>query len=184
MVVVAAVIVLVVVKVVTASSGLPSGPVGSEGVALETGPALAAASSTETGAPTAGVACGATEQIATHNHVHLAVYVGGRPQSIPARVGITSNCLYYLHTHVADGIVHIEAPAGRKFVLGQFFAIWRQPLTDGRVGPAAGRVTAFVNGKPWSGSLENIPLRSHETIQLDVGSPAVAPQSVHFPGSL
>lgn len=182
----ATVISVVVVKVISGSgSGGPaSGPVGPEGVTLETGPALAPATSTVSGAPTAGVSCGATEQVATHIHAHLAVYVAGQPRSIPASVGITKNCLYYLHTHAADGIVHVEAPGGRKFVLGQFFAVWGQPLADGRVGPATGNVTAFVNGHRWSGPLEDIPLASHESIQLDIGSPVVPPRRVHLPSSL
>ncbi len=185
--VIAAAVILVAVVKVTSGSGSgrgASGPIGPEGVTLETGPALAPATSTVSGAPTAGVSCGATEQIATHIHAHLAVYVDGQPRSIPALVGITNNCLYYLHTHAADGIVHVEAPAGRKFVLGQFFAVWGQTLAEGRVGPATGNVTAFVNGHQWSGPLEDIPLASHESIQLDIGSPVVPPQGVHFPSSL
>ncbi|MDQ6836942.1 MAG: hypothetical protein M3137_01010 [Actinomycetota bacterium] len=173
---------------------------GPEGATLEAGPALATPASTD-GSYIAGVSCGATEQIATHVHTHLAIYVDGQPRSVPLGVGFSgqvqiqhsahgdfaagvSGCLYYLHTHAADGIIHVEAPAGRQFVLGQFFAVWGQPLKDGHIGPATGPVTAYVNGHRWTGSLEDIPLHSHESIQLNVGTPVVAPQPFHFPGSL
>ena len=200
--VVAAAVVAVIVAVIGGSSSRPTGPVGPEGVPLETGPALAPAGALPA-AQGAGFAvqCGATEQVATHIHSHLAVFVNGQPRSIPLGVGFTgqvqvqstphgpfangtSGCLYWLHTHAADGIVHVEAPAGRTFVLGQLFGIWGQPLTATHVGPATGTVTAYVNGQRWSGAIENIPFQSHEAIQLDVGTPLVPPQPVNFPSSL
>lgn len=198
----------VVVGAAAAAIGLSVGrsgihaPSGPEGVPLEAGPALAPAGAIPPAkaAPYA-VQCGSTEQIATHIHSHLAVYVDGRPRSIPLGVGMVgqvqvaqtphgpfadgvSDCLYWLHTHAADGIIHIEAPAGRTFVLGQFFGIWGQPLTSHRVGPATGPVTAFVDGRRWTQPLQLIPLASHEAIQLDVGTPLVAPRPVSFPSSL
>lgn len=195
------VVIGVIVAVSTSSGGGPSGPVGPEGATLEAGPALAAAAAPTDGSPTAGVSCGATEQIATHVHAHLAVYVDGQARSIPLGIGFAgqvqvqhsphgdfaagvSGCLYYLHTHASDGIIHVEAPEGRQFVLGQLFAIWGQPLKDGQVGPAAGPVTAYFNGHRWTDPLEDIPLRSHEAIQLDIGTPVVTPQPFRFPSSL
>ena len=92
-----------------------------------------------------------------------------------------SQCFYWLHTHAADGIIHIESPsATRVFTLGDFFAEWRQPLTSRQVGPAVGQVTAFLNGKRWNGSPAAIPLGAHYAIQLDVGVPLVPPQPVDF----
>lgn len=183
------------------SSGSP-GSVGPEGVVLEKGPVLAPAGA----APVAdssrfGVGCGATEQTTEHIHSHLAVYVSGRLRPVPAAVGMagqvqmesspkgsfaagSSQCLYWLHTHAADGIIHIEAPAARDFVLGQFFSVWNQPLSNTQVGPAKGNVVAFVNGQRWNGPVSEIPLASHEAIQLDVGTPVVPFKPVSFPSSL
>ena len=200
-VVVVAVAVIVIV-VTGRSSGQGGGPAGPEGVKLETGPVLAPAAAVPVAQGSkAIVGCGATEQLATHVHAHLAVFVDGKLRPIPPGVGMlgkvqlqstphgsfatgSSTCLYWLHTHAQDGIIHIEAPAGRTFVLGQFFAVWGQPLGSDQVGPATGPVTAYVNGQRWTQNLTDIPLSGHEAIQLDVGTPVVGPKSVAFPSTL
>jgi len=89
-------------------------------------------------------------------------------------------CFSWLHTHVADGIIHIESPVQRTYTLGEFFDIWGQPLSANQVGPAHGKVTAFFNGKYWNGDPRQIPLLKHAQIQLDVGTPLIAPESVTF----
>jgi hypothetical protein len=68
----------------------------------------------------------------------------------------------------------------RSYTLGQFFAIWRQPLTAHQAGPATGTMTVFVNGRLYSGNPADITLRSHEDIQIDVGEPVVAPVTVDW----
>src|SRR5437763_14718324 len=45
--------------------------------------------------------------------------------------------------HYPDFVVHVESPVQRTFTLGDFFAIWGQPLSPTRVGPASGSVNAF-----------------------------------------
>jgi len=64
--------------------------------------------------------------------------------------------------------------------LGQFFALWRQPLNANAVGPATGAVTAYVNGKPFTGDPSTIPLKDHEAIQLDLGTLTPAPLNVNW----
>jgi len=91
-----------------------------------------------------------------------------------------SRCYYWLHVHAQDGIIHVESPTTANYTLGQFFAIWKQPLTADQVAPAKGALTVFVNGVRYTGSPATIPLRSHEDIQLDVGTPAVAAQRVDW----
>ncbi len=182
----------------TQSTSTPSAPTqgaGPEGVALESGPQLAPASSTTQGANVHGIQCGGTEQFVLHVHTHLAVYVNGQPYQIPPGVGLlqptivpgstnfytATNCFYWLHTHAADGIIHIESPsATHVFTLGDFFAEWRQPLSATQVGPAKGAVRAFFNGKPWTQDPAAIPLGAHYVIQLDVGRPVVPYQPVSF----
>jgi hypothetical protein len=87
---------------------------------------------------------------------------------------------YWLHTHAADGIVHIESPVQRTYTLGQFFNEWGQPLGPDAVGPVHGHVTVLVNGKVLTGNPQDVPLTSHAEIQLEVGTPLVAPESISW----
>jgi hypothetical protein len=170
-------------------------PTGPEGIAVETGPALAPASTAVDGAPVDGIRCDASEQVAYHIHSHLLVFVNGEPRSLPFGIGLVapavqktgqdafasaSRCYYWLHVHAGDGIIHIESPTQQTFTLGQFFALWRQPLNMNTVGPATGAVTAYVDGKPFAGDPGTIPLKDHEAIQLDVGTPTPAPVTVDW----
>ena len=147
-----------------------------------------------------GISCGTIEQLAFHVHAHLTIFVSGRQRRVPAGVGIGAprtvvpapggafvaggTCFSWLHTHAADGIIHIESPVQRAFTLGDFFDVWKQPLGRRRIGSTTGRVTAFLDGRPYHGNPRDIPLTRHAQIQLDVGRPAVAPVSVRFPQGL
>ncbi len=177
----------------TASPGATS-TLGFEAVPLEQGPDLAPASTTQTG-PVDGIGCGPTEQLAYHIHAHLAIYVNGTPRSLPAGVGIPGStaqltsrgpvaqggqCIYWLHTHTTDGVIHVESPTQRIYTLGSFFDAWHQPLSTDAAAGARGRVTALVNGKPWRKDPRSIPLSPHAVIQLSVGAPAVPFQSVNW----
>jgi hypothetical protein len=181
---------------VSASTAATAQPTtGPEGVVLETGTALAPASTTLPGTTVDGVQCAPIEQLAYHIHAHLQVYVDGQPRQLPAAIGLigpvyeqtpnglfwgAEKCYYWLHTHATDGIIHIESPTPRIYTLGDFFDEWGQPLSANQVGPAIGKVTALVNGKRWTRSPRAIPLVPHAVIQLDVGTPLVAFQSVSF----
>ena len=95
-------------------------------------------------------------------------------------IAVGGECIYWLHTHTSDGVIHIESPAQRIYSLGEFFDLWHQPLTPGRVGGLDGKVTAIVDGKQWSKSPRAIPLLPHAVIQLDVGSASVPFKSVSW----
>jgi hypothetical protein len=94
------------------------------------------------------------------------------------------SCFAWLHTHAADGIVHIESPIQRAYTLGNFFDVWRQPLGPRRLGSATGKVTAFLDGRRYHGDPRDIPLTAHAQIQVDIGQPAVTPESIRFPPGL
>ena len=173
----------------TGTTGAPAGAsLGFEGVALEPGGDLAPPGTTQTGTVD-GIQCGSTEQLAYHIHAHLSVFVSGAPKAIPPGVGVPGSspqatpqgpiaaggqCIYWLHTHTSDGVIHIESPTHRIYTLGNFFAVWHQPLSANQVATATGKVTASVDGKPWTKDPRAIPLGAHTVIQLSVGSP-VAP---------
>jgi hypothetical protein len=161
--------------------------------------ALASTAHEAAGRPVDGIRCQTEEQVLFHIHAHLAVFVGGHPRVIPEGIGIPSprleqetpegpfvgsgSCFYWLHSHARDGIVHIESPVERRYTLGDYFDIWRQPLGPHRVGPATGAVTAYLDGHAFEGDLRAIPLHAHALIQLDVGR-RVPPQPFAFPAGL
>lgn len=137
-----------------------------------------------------GIPCESMEVGILHVHAHLALFDHGTPVQVPAFIGMSASasggCLYWLHTHGPDGIIHVEAgdvsnPNGGPFTLGNFFDIWGQPLNRAQVGPFKGPVTAFVNNAPYSGDLTTIPLRAHQVITLEVGTPVVPPPNYQLP---
>jgi hypothetical protein len=174
--------------------------VGPEGVAMPSAKPLGRASSAARGASRGGIPCGAAEQLSYHVHAHLTIFVDGRPRAIPLGVGIGpplrvtnsgrgpfasgGTCFSFLHTHAADGIIHIESPIVRTYTLGDFFDIWHEPLSAEQLGPARGKVTAFFDGRRYLGSPRGIPLLAHAQIQLDAGRPLVAPETIDFPAGL
>jgi hypothetical protein len=176
-----------------------AGPLGPEGVPIPAGPPLASTATAATGQPVDGISCQTSEQTLFHIHAHLTVFVNGSARQIPAGIGIpgaqatntpqgpfieTGTCFYWLHTHAADGIIHIESPAQRTYTLGNFFDIWGQPLGPDQVGPAKGHVVAIYNGQVYQGNPRDIPLNAHAQIQLQVGTPLVQPEQITFPNGL
>jgi len=176
-----------------------AGPVGPEGVPVPSGTALAAPGTAASGKTIDGISCSAGEQTLFHIHAHLTIFVDGVAKQVPAGIGIpgaqsqntpqgpfvgSGTCFYWLHTHAADGIVHIESPVKRAFTLGQFFDEWGQPLGPSTVGPANGTVVTIVDGKVYKGDPRNVDLTKHEQIQLEVGKPYVGPETIKFPSGL
>jgi hypothetical protein len=155
---------------VAVSSGGGNGSSSSSGGGA-TGPELAAANTNITGKPVDGIECLGSEQLKFHDHAHLAIFVNGAQRTVPAFIGISpdGSCLYWLHSHTPDGVIHMESPISRGFTLGNYFDIWGQPLSSTQVGPAKGTVTAFVDGKKFSGDPRDIRIGEHVNVQLDVG---------------
>jgi hypothetical protein len=112
--------------------------------------------------------------------------VDGQSRAIPGGVGLVdptvqdlpgglfynaNTCFYWLHTRAGDGVIQVETPKPGHYTLGDFFAIWHQPLTRREVASAVGRVTARVNGRLWRKPLREIQLAEHAEIELAVGKP-------------
>ena len=176
------------------------GKLGPENVPSELGTPLAAANTGLTGAPIDGVQCNSTEQTVYHHHAHLMIFVNGQPRPMPLAVGFVppaqvqqtssgdfaagdNTCLYWLHVHAQDGIIHIESPLVKTYLLAQVFGIWGQPISSTQIGPVKGQVTATVDGKPWVGDPGQIPLNEHTQIVLNLGGPAVAPPAIIWSGT-
>lgn len=175
------------------------GASGPEGVPMPAAPALGDTAAKANGQKVDGISCDTGEQLAYHIHAHLTVFVNGKARSVPAGIGIpgaqatqapggpfieTGTCFYWLHSHAADGIIHIESPVQRTYTLGDFFDEWGQPLSPAQAGPSKGHVTALYNGQVYSGNPRDIPLNAHAQIQLEVGTPLVAPEKITFPNGL
>jgi hypothetical protein len=144
------------------------------------------------------IPCARIESLLFHVHTHLAIYVDGEAQEVPYGIGIgepwevihtsegepyvsRGSCFSWLHTHSPDGILHIEAPIPRSFTLGDFFAVWGEPLSPTQVGSVQGPVTAYLNGELVRGDPADIPLWDRLVIQLNVGADGPPPQPYTFP---
>lgn len=128
------------------------------------------------------ISCDSNEHFDTHIHAHVTMYIDGKRTPPPGNIGIASDgsCLYWLHTHSSDGVIHIEAPSGRSFTLGNFLDIWgkRFPqlgypsqLSD----PTGWQI--YVNGKPFTGPVRTVVLQAHTLITLAYHSPGVQPDT-------
>ena len=123
------------------------GPTGSESVPVPAAAPLAGTAATAAGQPVDQISCQTSEQTLFHIHAHLAIFVNGKARQVPAGIGVpgaqaqptpngpfiaAGTCFYWLHTHAADGIIHIESPVQRTYTLGDFFDEWGQPLAPAR----------------------------------------------------
>ncbi len=130
--------------------------------------------------PIDNVSCDSLEHSDFHIHAHVTIYIGGNKVPIPAQVGIApdGSCLYWLHTHSDDGVIHIEAPKGLSITLKNFLDIWEQRFQQlGYPSQLAqsGGWQVYVNGKPFTGDFHTIPLQAHTLITLAYNSPGVQP---------
>jgi hypothetical protein len=156
-----------------------------------------------------GISCGGSEMLNYHIHAHLTLYQNGRAVPVPAYVGIPYSsainasgqhtCFYWLHTHDASGVVHIESPTHDLYTLGQFFDIWHYTsLWDaqgGLAGPAGlvvdssfvnalrsakpGEIHVCVGGKYVGSNYRSITLSVHKLITVEIGTP-LKPPTTHY----
>ncbi|HEX4682802.1 MAG TPA: hypothetical protein VH277_08850 [Gemmatimonadaceae bacterium] len=142
------------------------------------------------GQPVNGISCDAMEGQRLHIHQHLLILDRGKEVHIPENVGQPAGlrCLYWLHTHTPDGIIHIEAPKDRSFTLGDFFRIWGQPLSRSNAASAHAkrgqRLRVWVNGKPFAADPNTIKLSAHTDIVIEAGPPFPKPPQFTQWGSL
>lgn len=116
-----------------------------------------------------GIPCETKEYLTFHIHAHLDVFVDGHTYAVPALIGIEDNtCLYWLHTHKTDGIIHIEAPQTQDFALSQFLDVWK---STGSTPPPSGDPIIYINGQVVSTTLANTKLNAHDEIVLVYGNP-------------
>jgi hypothetical protein len=135
------------------------------------------------------IACQTSERLDYHVHAHLSMYVNGQSVSLPANIGLASDksCIYWLHTHQTDGVIHIESPNANKYSLGTFLKLWKDYFSS--LGyPSQLNSTdgwqVYVNGKPSNGDFHNLRLDAHQLITLAYNSPDITPDTTYNWGSL
>ena len=142
--------------------------------------------------PVDGVYCDTLEQSIEHIHAHLSIYIDG--QNVPlvantgiAPIGVTSQsnvtCYYWLHTHDASGVIHIESPTTKPFTLNQFFDVWEKFSSSSSAFPtqllsSAGWVI-YVNGKQVNTDFSHLQLHAHDLITIGYNSPGIKPDTTY-----
>ena len=70
-----------------------------------------------------GIDCNPSEFSVFHIHAHLDFYVNANHMTVPERIGIVDNkCLYWMHTHDASGVIHIDCRYLEDY--GRFSHFW------------------------------------------------------------
>ncbi|WP_345817569.1 hypothetical protein AAGS40_26955 (plasmid) [Paraburkholderia sp. PREW-6R] len=134
-----------------------------------------------TGQPVSGLNC--VTRGSVYTYTHLSIYQNGRLLALPANIGTVeptmtaqTGCAYSLHTVDASGKIRMDATSGASYTLGQFFAIWGQPLSTSNVaGLTGGRVAVYVNEggvlSQYQGDPAALVLPPHGEVTITVGSP-------------
>jgi hypothetical protein len=153
----------------------------------------------------AGLTPEVKEQLRTHRHSHLDVFVDGEAVPVPAAIGIditdpevrrfpdgtyggieecTDPCISPLHTHDETGIIHTEAEADTLLTLGQFFTEWDVRLDEECVGEFCEPetdVAVYVGGDEYEGDPADIELDDQDVIVIVIGTPPDSiPDSADF----
>lgn len=118
---------------------------------------------------------------ASYTYAHLSIFLDGQQLAVPADVGWISpptneiGCVYPLHTDDTSGKIRIDATGATPFTLGQFFAIWGQPLSSSNIAGITGQpITVYVNDggalTQYTGDLASLPLTSRREVTIQIGS--------------
>lgn len=172
----------------SSGSGGASTPTLAAATAVVDGSTLGAANwqsgSTSTGGQgqaVSGLNCAAVGN--SYSYTHLSIYMNGKQLAVPSGIGTVvptvaapKGCAYPLNTVDQTGKIRMDTTSGASYTLGQFFAIWGEPLTATNVAGLQGSsVTAFVNDggslTQYTGDLASLPLTAHREVTIVVGNP-------------
>jgi hypothetical protein len=130
----------------------------------------------------AGVSCDKTNPTAVKDHVSLQIFYQETPVTVPANIGVKSDCSYWLHTSDDSGVIDITLPASEKhhtYTLATFFEIWGQPINKHQVATlktsGSVQMEVWVNGTRYYGNPADITLTSHKVIVIQFGPPFLDP---------
>ncbi|MEJ7629540.1 MAG: hypothetical protein WKF54_08110 [Nocardioidaceae bacterium] len=111
--------------------------------------------------------------MAEHYHPELEIVVDGRKVPVAPNIGVdlSSGAMSALHTHAADGVIHVEADqAGERFTLGQFFTEWGVQLSRQQIGGvrATSNIVVTVNGERYEGDPAEVRLEPDQKIEVEI----------------
>jgi hypothetical protein len=142
--------------------------------------------------PVDGVYCSSGEQLSYHIHALLTIYING--QNVPlvantgiAPIGVSSaasvTCYYWMHTHDASGVIHIESPTTRLYTLNQFIDIWEKFSSSSSAFPtqllSSSGWTIYVNGKQVKTDFSHLQLQAHDLVTIAYNSPGIKPVTTY-----
>lgn len=157
--------------------------------------------------------CVTTMPSAYHVHAFVGIIINGRQMALPDGTGMKNpgadgtyngvsnwteyaSCYYYMHTHDASGVIHIESPKSASpstslYTLGNYFDVWGRALNSSYIGPWSGTVRAYVAQVPlntiyiqrsaytlYTSNPRFIPMHSHTTVWLELGPTYVTPSQL------
>lgn len=137
-----------------------------------------------------GIECEEMEQLGYHIHAHVDLFVNGNKHTVPALIGITNNCFYWLHTHDDSGVIHIESPIIKNFTLSQFLKIWKSKYNDPEIANIISNNTKefsiYLNGKKTlNTNIQNVIFHPHDEIVIVIGNPPLTiPSKYSFENGL
>lgn len=124
---------------------------------------------------------------AVHQHQHMSLFVRGERLTVAPRIGIGRDTAFFapIHTHAADGIIHVESPpVQRPYTLGAFFDVWGVRFSADCLGGLCngddGSLRLYVNGAAVRGDPRATVLRPRQEIVVSFGRPSELPP---VPGS-
>jgi hypothetical protein len=154
------------------------------------------------------IPCSPTEYLNDyHVHMYLGILYKGQQVAVPDAIGLhnagaeangyisSAGCYYYIHTHDASGMIHVEAqqnlpPSATPYTLQNVLDIWGVKATGKSFANFKGGVKVFVGNvaslgqttvssyAKYKGALGSIPVKSHEAIWIEIGKPYVTPSAL------
>ncbi|HZY98666.1 MAG TPA: hypothetical protein VFE36_03765 [Candidatus Baltobacteraceae bacterium] len=151
------------------------------------------------------ITCAPTMYDNYHVHVYIGLYVNGKQVAIPDQIGMyqpgaisngytnTATCFYYIHTHDASGLIHLESPqtaavSDSMYTLQNVFDVWGISVGPNNFGQFTGAVRIFIGRAPlgtttvssssyteYLGDPNSMALYSHQAIWFEVGPPYYEP---------
>ncbi|MGN6083588.1 hypothetical protein [Trinickia sp.] len=119
----------------------------------------------------------------TYSYTHVSIYQNGTLLALPANIGTMAptvaaprGCVYPLNTVDESGKIRMDTTSNASYTLGQFFAIWGQPLSPTNVAGLQGTpITAYVNSggtlSKYTGDLASLVLPPHGEVTIMIGAP-------------